>query len=838
MIPFLLKLIAGHVRRHRLEAVLCLVGVALGVAVTVAVDAAVTACVQSFGGAVDALAERSTHSVFADAGTVTDEQYIALLKRDLPCPLSPIIDRRILVGEHEARLIGVDVFAERRMRTFTQVQSNLSDGAFRRFMTEPGAVVLVKPLADALHAAVGAPLRLTVGTGRADAHVVGIVTPAGVGASELDDVVLADLATAQELTGSVGQLDRIDTALDTDAQADALAAALPKGLVLRSTSQQKAALGQLIGAYRMNLNALSLMASFVAVFIVYNSMLISVQQRATSLGILRCLGSSRPQLGGLYAAEAIGYAALGGVLGVVGGWGLAHVLVGYVATTISDMYATIRPTGVPLDAAMWAKGLGVALGSCVVGAFVPLLRASRTPPVNAFRGGDRQRAGGRASLLLAGGGAALLALAYVAYLVPGGSPVAGFVMALLVAMGFALACPGVTRVGCAVVAAVARPTQFVPLQMAAAGVGRSLGITGVAVAATMLAMGMNIGIRTMVASFRTSLDGWMDRRFAADVFVGPELTVNHRADATLDPAVEAWVRRQPEVRYAIDYRAVDVPIGGKPTMLTGTDVADVLRTLPMKTGGTGPFGPLRDALVSEPLAGRLHVATGGTVTVDSPTGPHAFHVYGIFYDFGTERGQLMVERSTYAADWRDDAVNAVHVKLAPGVDRRAVARRWAAYLHPLYPVVVDSFEYVKHEAMTVFDRTFRVTVVLTWLSGGVAFCGLAGSLLSLALARRRDYSLLAAVGMSGRQLAAWVLAQGLLIAWASAAVAPLAGTLLAYVLAYVIQYRSFGWSIPTAPHPRFWAENFALATAAAACAAVYPIVRLRSIPPAASLRTE
>ena len=342
----------------------------------------------------------------------------------------------------------------------------------------------------------------------------------------------------------------------------------------------------------------------------------------------------------------------------------------------------------------------------------------------------------------------------------------------MIATGFALACPWATRVGCSITSAVARPMQWVPAQMAAAGVARSLGITGVAVAATMLAMGMNIGIRTMVASFRTSLDSWMGQRFAADVFIGPELTVNHKADATLDPAVEAWVRHQPGVRHVIEYRAIDTPIGGKPTMLTGTDVAEVLRTLPMKSTQGGPFDPAKDVLVSEPLAGRTGWHRGDSITVDSPTGPHRFHVYGVFYDFGTERGQLMLDRHTYAADWRDDSVNAVHVALTPGQDRNAVARRWAAYLHPLYPVVVDSLDDIKGQAMTVFDRTFRVTVVLTWLSGGVAFCGLAGSLLSLGLARRRDYSLLAAVGMTGRQLAAWVLGQGLIIAWASAVVAP------------------------------------------------------------------
>ncbi len=840
MLTFLAKLIVGHTRRHRLEAVLCLVGVALGVAVVIAIEAAVSACVDSFGGAVRTLAERSTHSVFADVGSLTDEQYIALLHRGLPMPLSPVVDRRVLVGPTFARLIGVDVFAEARMRSFTQLQSALTDAAFRRFMTEPGAVVLVKHLADDLHATVDTPLTLTVGDRRVAAHVVGLVTPTGVAASELDDVIIADLATAQELTGSVGTLDRIDTVLDTEADVAALTAALPPGLSLRSTSQQAGALGQLIQSYRLNLNALSLMASFVAVFIVYNSMLISVQQRATSLGILRCLGASRPQLGGVYVAEAMLYAAVGGAVGVVGGWGLAHVLLAYVSTTINDLYTSVRPAPVRLDWAMWAKGMGVSVGSCLVGALVPLVRASRTPPVNAFRGTDRQRSAGPVSLALAAVGVGLLGLSYVAWKLPGNSPVAGFVMAFLVAVGFALTCPWATRAGCQAVAWLARPMQQVPLQMAAAGVGRSLGITGVAVAATMLAMGMNIGIRTMVSSFRTSLDSWMNRRFAADVFVGPELMVNHRVDATLDPAVADWVRRQPQVRHVTDYRAVDTPVGGKATMLIGTDVAEVLRTLPMKSVGEAgrPFDPARDALVSEPLAGRTHAAAGDTLTVDSPTGPHAFHVWGVYYDFGTERGQLMLDRRTYAADWRDDRITSLHVSLVPGSDRNAVAKAWSRYLQPLYPVVCDSFDDIRVQAMTVFDRTFRVTVVLTWLSGGVAFCGLAGSLLALALARRRDYSLLAAVGMSGRQLAAWVLGQGLLIAWASAAVAPVAGTVLAYVLAYVIQYRSFGWSIPTHMQPRFWLENFALATAAAACAAVYPILRLRSTPPAASLRLE
>jgi putative ABC transport system permease protein len=582
------------------------------------------------------------------------------------------------------------------------------------------------------------------------------------------------------------------------------------------------------------------MASFVAVFIVYNSMLISVQQRQASLAILRCLGASRWQLSGVYFSEAILFAALGGVLGVLGGWGLARILVGYIGTTINDLYAVVRPLPVTLDSSMWAKGFGVSVISCLIGALVPLVQASKTPPINAFRGGDRQRTSGDRALVLSVLGALLLGLAYVALLVPGDSPIAGFAMALLVASGFALMCPWVTRLGCSVVDRIAGPLQLLWLKMSAATVARSLGVTGVAVAATMLAMSMNIGIRTMVHSFRTSLDSWMDRRFSADIFIGPELLLYHKVDATLDPKVEDWVRRRPQVARINQYRSIDVPIGGKPTMLVGTDVDEVLKTLPMKSlaDAKSAFDPSNDALVSEPLAGRIHLSAGDTFEIQSPTGPHRFHVFGIFFDFGTERGQVMLARPNFVADWKDDRLNSLQITLNPGINRTELAREWSAKLRPDFPVVVDSFDGIKSQAMTVFDRTFKVTVVLTWLSGGVAFCGLAGSLLALALARQRDYSVLTALGMSGRQLSGWVLGQGILIAGASAIVAPIAGTVLAYVLAYVIQYRSFGWSIPTTPQPRFWIENFLLAIAAALAAAVYPIYRLRSSPPAGSLRVE
>jgi putative ABC transport system permease protein len=835
----------GHFRRHRLEFLLCLLGVALGVAVVVAIDSAVSACVSSFSGAVNSLAERSTHSIFAADGAVSDQQYIDLLKRKLPMPLAPIIDRGVLVSAGSAepivgRLLGIDVFSESALRNFTKFQSTLDESARRRFLTEPNQVVLVESLAQRLGIKTGDLLHLTIGPHRIDVHVCGVVEMTGVARTQLSDLIIADLATAQELADAIGTLDRIDTRLETPEQEQQLEAALLPGLELRSTRQQSTSLEELIGSYKLNLGALSLMASFVAVFIVYNSMLVSVQQRAKSLGVLRCLGAGRWQLAGLYLTESVLFATLGAAVGVLAGWGLSRLMVGYIATTINDLYAAVRPAPVALDGALIVKGAAVSFVSCLLGALVPLFQASRVPPVNAFRPTESHRASGPASLRLLAIGGVVLVAAQIVYVLPGNSPVAGFVMAMLISLGFAFVCPWLTRIACSAIERGAARMQWLPVQMAAAAVGRSLGITGVAVAATMLAMAMNISVRTMVFSFRTALADWMQQRFSDDVYIGPELLVNHKIDATLDPRVADWVRAQPETAAADLVRLKTIEHHGKTMLLVGTDIPRVMRQLRMKAalGAAGGFNPVSDTLISEPLAGRTNLAVGGTITFASPSGPQHFRVYAIFYDFGSERGQAMIDRATCAERWHDPQITSLHVTLRTGFDHEQVVTRWSAALRANYPVIVQSSRWVRNEVLTIFDRTFAVTEVLTWLAGGVAFCGLAGSLLALSLSRQRDYSVLAAVGMTGRQTLIWVLGQGVVIAFSAALVSCAAGTILAFVLAYVIQYRSFGWSIPTSAQPRFWLQNLALATVAAAVAAMYPVIRLRRSPPAGGLRQE
>ncbi len=845
MIRLALKLFRGHVRKHALEAALCLVGIALGVAVVVGIDLAVGACVSSFASAVDSLADRATHSIVSPRGSITDQEYIALARLDLATPLAPIIDRHLLAASPsqeplEVHLLGADPFSEQKLRSHTRLATALDQDAFNRFLTQPNEVILVAPLAKRLGVTTGDTLTLTINTHHTNVHIAGIAALPPPADAQLPDLLIADISTAQELFNALGQIDRIDVLVPTPADETLLRRHLPPDLRLVSTDDRSKSLATLTAAYRMNLNALSLMASFVAIFIVYNALLVSVQQRSTSLAILRSLGSSRLQLASIYLVEAILFSLVGAALGILGGWLIARQMVGYIATTINDLYANVRPGAVVLDWPTAEKGLAIAFGSGLLGAFVPLWQASRIAPVSVMRPTDAAVAARTTARITFALGLALLALTAMLPALPTNSPIVGFVMAITAAVGFAFLCPFITRLLCTGLDKLARWRQSLPIRMAAAGVSRSLGITGIAVGAMMLALAMSIGIQTMVANFRGALDSWMDQRFRYDLFLAPQLAVDYKINAVLDPAVIDWTRQQPNVADIVTTRFHDAELHGQSVQILGTQITTILNdnTLSLKSHLPAPFNPATQLLISEPLAGKLHLYPGDDLTLDTPAAPLHMQVYAIFYDFRSERGQVMLDADLYAGTFHDPTISTLHVKLRDNSSVEEIAAQWAKELGPTHAVNVQSFTGLKSTVMGVFDRTFKVTDVLAWLAGAIAFCGLAGALVALSLARAREYAILTSLGLSRPQTALWLLAEGLLIALTAALVAILAGTLLAWILASIIQYRSFGWSIPTALRPRYWLSTASLAAGAALFASIYPFHMLKKSPPAHALRQE
>ncbi|PSQ91011.1 MAG: hypothetical protein BRD57_05510 [Proteobacteria bacterium SW_6_67_9] len=244
-------------------------------------------------------------------------------------------------------------------------------------------------------------------------------------------------------------------------------------------------------------------------------------------------------------------------------------------------------------------------------------------------------------------------------------------------------------------------------------------------------------------------------------------------------------------------------------------------------------------LVSEPYAMRHDVGPGDDVRLDTPRGRQRFPIAGVYYDYNTDRGIVLMHRSLYRQWWNDPRYSSVGVLVDDGADRDAVMRRIRALAAEAQsPVAVRDAASIRARSLEVFDQTFAITRVLRLLALGVAFVGVLTALLALQTERRRELAILRATGATPGQVAVQVTLQTLLMGLLAGLFALPLGLGLAEMLIHVINERAFGWSITTRVAPLLLGEALALAVVAALLAAVAPAWRAARLEPAHALRSE
>ncbi|MGC8781260.1 MAG: ABC transporter permease [Anaerolineae bacterium] len=232
---------------------------------------------------------------------------------------------------------------------------------------------------------------------------------------------------------------------------------------------------------------------------------------------------------------------------------------------------------------------------------------------------------------------------------------------------------------------------------------------------------------------------------------------------------------------------------------------------------------------------------GATITLYTDRGPHTFPVAGIYRDYSSGEGVVMMTLDLYRTYWDDEAITAVAIKLAPGHDVDAVVAALRARLAELpngAAVLVRPNAALRSEALAVFDRAFAITTALQLLAAIVAFVGVLSALLSLQLERGRELGVLRAVGLTVGQLRAAVLLEtGLMGATAGLLAIP-TGLTLALILIYIINRRSFGWTLEFHAEPMVFLQAMILAIGAALLAGIYPAIRMGRMLTAEALRGE
>ena len=396
MRPMLWRVGRRHLERHPWQSGLCILGIALGVAVTVAIDLANESARRAFDLAAEAVTGRTTHQISGGPSGLGEGLY-----RELRLALgvrraAPVVSTDVAAPDHPGRifhLFGIDPLAEGPFRPYLAGAGMTAANGPRRnplglladLMARPGTALISAKTARELGLERGDPLTLRVAGARRAVRIVGLMEPAdGLSARALADLLVTDIATAQELLGAPGRLSRIDLIVGEDAAGRALlervARALPPGAELAPAGTRTLATAQMTRAFSLNLSALSLLAVVVGMFLIYNTMTFSVVQRRPLIGTLRALGVTRGEIFGLILAEALVVGILGAGVGLGLGLGLARGLLQLVTRTINDLFFVVSVTEVWVTPVAIAKSALLGIGATVLAALAPAWEATGAPP--------------------------------------------------------------------------------------------------------------------------------------------------------------------------------------------------------------------------------------------------------------------------------------------------------------------------------------------------------------------------------------------------------------------------------------------------------------------------
>jgi putative ABC transport system permease protein len=854
---------ARHFRRHPLQLGLAILGIGLGVALAVGIDIASASVHRAFALSSEAVTGRATHQISGGTSGI-DEAIYRRLRQALDRPpgiaLAPFAGGAAVpeTGGGLLQIVGVDPFVEAPFRplgfsadapTGPPASASLAPASATALLIEPGAALLSNATASRLGAAVGARVPVRLGARRERLTVVAIVAPTDEAARRaLDGVAIVDVATAQELTGTTGRLGHIDAILPADGDRQAAAIhwierQLPAGVAIAPVAARAGTLAQLTRAFDLNLTALSLLGLLVGGFLIYNTMSFSVIQRRRLLAILRTLGVTRGELGRNLLIEALVLGIVGSAFGLLVGVLLSRSLVRLTARAVSDLYFAVSVTDVPIAVMPLVRGFGLGVLASVASAWPSARDAARTDP-HAAMSRSMVEAGARARtprLAIAG---ALCAAVSVAVLLASGRSVPLALAALLALLtGCAALAPAAVLVGARVASGVLGAVRGATGRLAARSIAAGLSRTGVATAALALALAVTTGVSLMVVSFRRSVELWLEATLRADVYVSAPSLVSARPDATLPPSLVARLRALPGLAAMGSNRVVTVDTPEGPTLLSAPDPPPG-HTLGEQIIGGDPvlaerrFRDQEGLLVSEPYAYKRRARIGDSVVLPTDRGPHAFRVAGIYRDYGSDAGAVMLSRRTYQRYFDDRLVTAVSLYAAPGVSPDQLIAEVRARLDADDVVLVRSNQTLREMSLRVFDRTFEITRVLRVFALIVACFGVAGALMAVALERGRELATLRALGATPAQVAEIaILETGVLGALAGALAVPL-GALLAAVLVFVINQRSFGWTMPILFDARTLATAPLLGAAAGVVSGLFPAWRAARTSPAEALRDE
>ena len=667
--------------------------------------------------------------------------------------------------------------------------------------------------AAALWLHTGAP----ASTSAASVPMVHRVRVAGTVAAGGAPLAVMDIGAAQDLWGQAGRLSRIDLQLQPGTDRAAFQQALtampgwPTNALLAEPGDAEQRIGNLSRAYRVNLTVLALVALFTGAFLVFSVLALSVAQRAPQWALLAVLGATPRQRLALVLAESALLGLVGSTAGIALGTALSAAALHLLGGDLGGGYfAGVQPalqwSG---PAALLYGALGIA--AALVGGWWPAQAARHLPPAQTLKGlGTAADPGGRPTI-----GIILIAFGTVLAMAP---PIFGMPLAAYFAIGLLLV-GGIALLPWTVAWLLQRLQPWVadhlllllPLERAR----RMRGTAAIAVGGVVASLSLAVALTVMVTSFRGSVTEWLDAVLPSPLYVRSAHSAAGGEAALLPPGLEQAVAQLPAVARVQPQRTSLLQLdAARPalTLLSRPLASDPARALPLVSAALPVPAGRMGVYISEAVVDLYGLQPGmdwpalsrsftpSAIDFKSPIA--TFFIAGVWRDYARQSGAVAMDRADYLRLTGDARASDLALWPRDGADLARLQQAIRALADPgtgagagAAGLEFVSATAIRERSLRIFDRSFAVTYWLQAVAIGIGLFGVAASFSAQVLARRKEFGLLAHLGLTRRQILAVVAGEGAAWTGVGAAAGVLLGLAVAGVLVHVVNPQSFHWTM-------------------------------------------
>lgn len=837
-----------HIRFQKMQTFLSVLGICIGVSAIVSIGIVNENILASFENTINYSMGRASLQISGAASGFPEELVDRVREvQGVEYAVPAIEATGTIYGAQERTImvLGVDLLQDQMIREYKLSDEGADIPDPLLFLAKADSILLTKELADREGIKIDHQIKVQTIEGIHSFRVRGLLSPEGPAKAMAGNMAIMDIFAAQKAFGKDGKIDRIDISLlrgsDLETVKKDIQAALPKGYSVETPAGRTKQIELMISRFQKTLDLARFIVIFVGMYIIYNSVSITVVNRKKEIGILRALGATKNHVVMLFLAETVVNGAVGSALGAGLGILQAKASIGAVAQVVSDVYLNTSIAGTAISWSHLTIGFVSGLTASLLAALFPSLSSSRITPISAIRSMPYSEDGlftNRRIIILSVSFLLLSASMLILYKAFPSSPyvhsmMTMFLSNLFVLLGLSLATPHFLRIFLQLFHRTISPLLGPAGRLAGLNLQKNIIRNSVAAAAVFFGISMFVSSAGFTNSIQRSINRYMDAMVRADIIVtaGRPLATAGSQNTPMPARMIDEIQKIDGVVATDPFRKIYVEYGkGRillmamdiPRRLTYTDFIiaqgsreEILRRLPSQDS----------IVVNEGFAARYSVKPGASVTLPTPKGPVDFNVAAIVIEYSSDFGSVFMDIRTFQRHWGDRLVDTIWVRTAskdaiPGVIA-AIEKKFGPerklFVLPLH-------EWRKH-LQKLLDDSFVFNHAISVLTLTIACFGIIVTLFASVLERTRQIGVLRSIGMFRKQVFQVVLIESMLLGLVGGILGCLGGIVIGWGMlegfwradfgpstAYFVPYSSLAWAL-------------LLSVAVAAVSGIYPARR-------------